>query len=47
MMRYTGLTVFILFFGIAMYEAIIKFNWIEAIIYTLLGVLFVVAEKRK
>lgn len=42
-----GLTIFILFFGIALIEAIEKHNWLEASIFLLLGVVSFWADKRK
>ena len=44
---FTSLTVFILFFGIALIEAFEKHNWLEAALFLLLGVVSVLADRRK
>ncbi len=41
---FMNLTVFILFFGIALVEAIQKSNWIEAILFLALGILSLRAD---
>ncbi len=40
----TALTVFILFFGIALIEALQKHNWFEAVLFAGLGVLSLQAD---
>jgi hypothetical protein len=44
---FTNLAVFILFFGVALIEAIQKNNWLEAILFLALGVLSLRADFRK
>jgi len=39
--------VFILFFGIAMVEAFQNQNWLEALLFVLLGIAFIWAGNRK
>lgn len=39
--------IFILFFGIALIEAFKKHNWIEAILFTLVGLMFIRFEDNK
>jgi len=41
---FTNLAVFVLFFGIALVEAIQKSNWIEAALFLALGVLSLWAD---
>jgi hypothetical protein len=43
----SGLTVFILFFGIALIEAIERHNWLEAALFLGLGVVSFWGDKRK
>jgi hypothetical protein len=43
----TGFAVFIIFFGIALIEALQKQNWLEALLFTLLGIVFVWADNKK
>ncbi|MFA5889036.1 MAG: hypothetical protein WCW47_02000 [Candidatus Paceibacterota bacterium] len=38
-LNFTNLAVFVLFFGIALIEAIQKSNWLEASLFAALGVL--------
>jgi len=45
--RFTNLAVFIIFFGIALIEAIQKNNSLEAILFFLLGVISLWADIRK
>lgn len=45
-MNFTNLAVFVLFFGIALIEAIQQHNWLEAILFGALGVLFLLADVR-
>ena len=40
-------TIFILFFGIALVEAFQKQNWLGALLFILLGIVFIWAENRK
>ena len=42
-----NLAVFILFFGIALIEAFQKHNWVEALLFVLLGMIFILADNRK
>lgn len=44
---FTNLAVFILFFGVALIEAIQKNNWLEAILFLALGVLSFRADFQK
>jgi len=39
--------ILILFFGAALIEAFQKHNWLEAVIFVLLGLLFFKAENKK
>ncbi|MDP3963334.1 MAG: hypothetical protein Q8Q39_02450 [bacterium] len=41
---YTNITVFIIFFGIALIEALQKENWIEAALFVALGVISLKAD---
>lgn len=43
-MKFSNITVFILFFGVALIEAIQKSNWIGAILFLALGLLFLKAD---
>ena len=43
----TGLTIFILFFGVALIEAFEKHNWLEAALFLLLGVVSVLADRKR
>ena len=42
-----NLAVFILFFGIALIEAFQKNNWLEALLFVLLGIIFIWADNKK
>jgi len=42
--KFTNLTVFILFFGIALIEALQKQNWLEALLFMALGILSLRAD---
>ena len=42
-----GVTIFILFFGLALVEAFEKRNWLEAGIFLLLGIVFFLADRKK
>ncbi|MBI2046307.1 MAG: hypothetical protein HYT28_02715 [Parcubacteria group bacterium] len=44
---FTNLAVFIIFFGIALIEALQKHNWFEAGLFLALGVIFLWADTRK
>jgi len=46
MTRYTGITIFILFFGLALIEAVKKRNMLEAGIFLLLGVVSFLADRK-
>ena len=45
--KFANLTVFILFFGIALIEALQKHNWLEAVLFAALGVLSLWADFNK
>lgn len=42
--KFINITVFILFFGIALIEAIQKQNWLEALLFLALGILSLWAD---
>ncbi|MBI2049056.1 MAG: hypothetical protein HYT29_01280 [Parcubacteria group bacterium] len=44
---FTNLAVFIIFFGIALIEALQKQNWLEAALFLALGILSLRADFRK
>jgi len=44
---FTNLAVFVLFFGIALIEAIQKNNWLEAALFLALGILSLWADFQK
>lgn len=46
-MRFTNIAVFIIFFGIALIEALQKGNWLEAALFLALGVLSLWADIKK
>lgn len=43
----TNFAVFIIFFGIALIEALQKQNWLEAVLFVALGILFLRADNQK
>lgn len=43
----TNITIFILFFGLALIEAIQKQNWLESVIFLLLGIVSLWADRKK
>jgi hypothetical protein len=43
----TSFVIFILFFGIALVEALQKHNWLEAMLFLALGVISLWADLRK
>ncbi len=43
----SNITVFVLFFGLALIEAFQKQNWLEAIIFLALGIISLRADFRK
>lgn len=45
--KFTNFAVFILFFGIALIEAIRNNNWIEGILFFALGIISLRADLRK
>ena len=45
--KFVNFAVFIIFFGIALIEAFQKQNWLEAILFIMLGVLSLWADFRK
>ncbi|HLC44948.1 MAG TPA: hypothetical protein VJK50_03850 [Patescibacteria group bacterium] len=46
-LKFANLAVFIIFFGIALIEAIQKHNWLEALLFLALGVLSLWADLKK
>ncbi len=44
---FTNLAVFVIFFGIALIEAVQKGNWVEALLFLALGVLSLWADFKK
>ena len=46
-LKFTNLAVFIIFFGIALIEALQKQNWIEASLFLALGILSLWADFKK
>jgi len=45
--HFTNVAVFVIFFGIALIEALQKQNWLEAALFAALGVLSLWADFRK
>jgi len=45
--KFTNLAVFIIFFGIALIEALQKQNWLEALLFLALGIISLWADIRK
>jgi hypothetical protein len=45
--KFVNLTVFIIFFGTALFEAFQKQNWIEVIIFLALGILSLWADSKR
>jgi len=45
--KFINFAVFVLFFGIALIEALQKHNWLEAMLFVALGVLSLRADFRK
>ncbi|MDP4262560.1 MAG: hypothetical protein Q8941_08520 [Bacteroidota bacterium] len=43
----TNFTVFLLFFGVAMLEAFQTHNWIKAVFWAVIGVVFLAADNLK
>ena len=43
----TGFTIFLLFFGMAAIEAFQSFNWLKAIFWFAIGLVFLVADNLK
>lgn len=43
----TNLAIFVLFFGVALIEAFQKHNWLEAILFLVLGGMFLWADMKK
>ena len=46
-LKFTNLAVFIIFFGIALIEAIQKQNWLEAVLFLALGLISLWADFKK
>ena len=46
-LKFTNLAVFIIFFGIALIEALQKQNWLEALLFLALGIISLWADIRK
>ncbi|KKR23812.1 MAG: hypothetical protein UT53_C0007G0030 [Candidatus Yanofskybacteria bacterium GW2011_GWD2_39_48] len=38
-LKFTNIAVFIIFFGVALFEALRGHNWLEALIFLILGVI--------
>jgi len=45
-LKFINLTVFVIFFGIALIEALQKGNWLEAALFLALGVLSLWADRK-
>lgn len=45
--KFTNLAIFVIFFGIALIEALQKQNWLEAVLFLALGVISLWADIRK
>jgi len=45
--KFTNLAVFIIFFGIALIEALKNHNWIESLLFVILGIVFLLADIKK
>lgn len=45
--KFTNLAVFIIFFGIALIEALQKGNWLEAFLFLVLGFISLLADFKK
>lgn len=45
--KFINLTVFIIFFGAALFEAFQKQSWIEVTLYLALGILFLWADSQR
>jgi hypothetical protein len=45
--KFTNIAVFLIFFGIALLEAIRQQNWLEAILFLALGIISLWADFRK
>lgn len=45
--KFANITVFIIFFGIALVEAVQKKNWLEAALFLALGILSLRADFKK
>jgi hypothetical protein len=43
----TNFTIFLLFFGVSLLEAFQTFNWVKAVFWMLIGVVFLVADNLK
>ena len=46
-LTFSSLAIFILFFGVALIEALEKHNWLEAILFLLLGAFSFWADTRR
>jgi len=46
-LKFTSLAVFIIFFGIALIEALQKQNWLEAALFLALGIISLWADIKK
>jgi len=46
-LRFGNITIFIIFFGIALIEAIQNKNWFSVTIFVLLGILFIWSDMKK
>lgn len=45
--KFINLTVFIIFFGTALFEAFKKQNWIEAVLFLILGIMSLWADLKR
>jgi len=45
--KFENFAVFIIFFGIALIEALKNHNWIESLLFLILGIIFLLADIRK
>lgn len=45
--KFSNIAVFVLFFGIALIEAFLKGNWLEAVLFTTLGAIFLWSDFEK
>lgn len=46
MEKYSSIAVFILFFALGLIEAVQNNNWLEAVIFLLLGIISLIADRK-